>query len=409
MTDRPAESGTTLSKNVRGMPPSPLEYIRLQAHKHRSAGEDVVDLAFDEPRIEMPRPVAEAGSKVLQQSRGGSTPDAGLLELRASIARHLSLLSAGRAVNADNIIVSTGARQSIFGACFSLFDSSDEILLPSPSWEHGFQTVALSRARPVSVPGEVEWSLKVGVDQLNRAATPDTAGVVLCNPVNPTGAVYTKAELRAILEWALERGCWVISDEVCRRIHFGSGPAPSVLDLPDELLGRVVVVGGASKTYALGGWRLGFCLAPRAVVKAMAELQTHMTGGTARPAQWVGVTAYSDQRVESDLARMVEETRRLRDLVVTYFRERMQGIEYVEPLAGLHLFFRVDGFFSDTIRSATDYCAFLLDRSGVVLAPGGAFGDDRWVRLTYAGPEKNLMKGLDRINEQTAALASETG
>jgi aspartate aminotransferase len=265
--------------------------------------------------------------------------------------------------------------------------------------------VRLSRAKPILIGGDIEWSFKVGVDQLNRAATPDTAGVVLCTPVNPTGAVYTRAELKAIVEWALEKGCWVIADEVCRRIHFGSGAAPSVLDLPDELLERVVVVGGASKTYALSGWRLGFSLAPHAVVKSMTALQSHVTGGAALPAQWACVTAYSDERVEADLERMIEEIRSRRDLVVAHFRRHMPGIEFVEPLGGIHLFFRIEGCFEVDVASATAYCERLLVEKGVLLVPGDEFGATGWVRLSYAVPERELLGALDRIGELTAVLA----
>ena len=375
MKARPTDAGLNLSRNVDRLLPPAVAAIRLEARKRRSAGEDVLDLAFDEPRVEVSRPVVEAGLKAMQHGKMGHIPDAGMLELRVAIARHLSLMSGGRPVNADNIIVSNGARQSSFGACFSLFDSSDEVLVPSPTWHSLPQAVRLARARPVAVAGDVEWSLKVGVDQLSRAATPDTAGVILCTPVNPTGAVYTRAELKAIVEWALERGCWVISDEVCRRIHFGSGPAPSVLDLPDELLERVVVVGGASKTFALSGWRLGFSLAPHAIVKTMTALQAHMTGGAAYPAQCAGVVAYSDERVEADVDRMVEEIRRCRDLVVSHFRQFLPGIEFVDPLGGLHLFFRIDGCFRGNVDCAFAFCERLLVEKGVALVPGETFGD----------------------------------
>ncbi len=402
--EKPAESALNLSRNVDRLSYPTISAIRMEARKRRAAGEDVLDLAFDEPLMEAPRLIVEAGLKAMQQAKTGSLPDAGILDLRVAIARHLSLQSGGRPVNADNIIVSNGARQSVFGACFALFDSSDEVLVPSPTWHSLPQSVCLARARPVLVPGDVEWSLKVGVDQLGRAATPDTAGIILCTPVNPTGAVYTRAELKAIVEWALGRGCWVICDEVCRGIHFGSGPAPSVLDLPDELLERVVVVGGASKTYALSRWRLGYSLAPHAVVETMIALQSHVTGGAAHAAQWAGVAAYSDERVEVEVERMVEGIRRRRDLVVSHFRHLLPGFEFVEPLGGIHLFFRIDGCFGGDVGCASAFCERLLTDKGVALVPGEAFGDDRWARLSYACPEKDLLRALERIGDLAGVL-----
>jgi len=404
---RPADAELNLSRNIDGLVASALSAAHQEGQKRRAAGEELFDLALDEPQLEMPRLVAEAAQRAVQQSKRGPTPDAGLLELRVAIARHLSLLSGGRPLNADNIVISNGARQSIFEACFTLFDSSDEVLVPIPTWHSIPQAVRLSRARTVPVAGDIEWSFKVGVDQLNRAATPDTAGVVLCTPVNPTGAVYTKAELKAIVEWALERGCWVIADEVCRRIHFGSGAAPSVLDLQDELLERVVVVGGPSKTYSFSGWRMGFSLAPHAVAKSIRALQSHVTGGAALPAQWACVVAYSDERVEVEVERRVEQVRRHRDLVVSHFRQHMPGIEFVDPLGGLHLFFRVDGCFEAGADSAKVYCERLLVEKGVLLVPGDEFGVPGWVRLTYAVPERELLSALDRICELTAVLTGD--
>lgn len=408
MIRRSRESGIDMSRNVDRLSSSAVAAVRMEAAKRRAAGEEILDLAFDEPRVAVPRQLSEALLKALHHEKTDHVPAAGCLELRAAIARYLSLMSTGRPVNADNVVVSNGARQSIFEACFSLFDATDEVLVPSPTWHSLPQAVSLARARPIRVAGDAEWSHKVGVDQLNRVATPDTAGIILCSPVNPTGAVYTRAELKAIVEWALERRCWVISDEVCRRIHFGSGPAPSVLDLPDELLERVVVVGGTSKTFRMSGWRLGFALAPHAVVKTMTALQSHLTGGAPHLAQLAGVTAYSDERVEADVDKMVEEIRRRRDLAVSHFRQHMPGIEFVDPLGGLHLFFRVDGCFHADINSATAYCERLLTEKGVALVPGKAFGDERWVRLSYAGSEKDLLKALDRICEHTAAMLKGT-
>jgi aspartate aminotransferase len=179
-----------------------------------------------------------------------------------------------------------------------------------------------------------------------------------------------------------------------------------VLDLPDELLERVVVVGGTSKTFRLSGWRLGFALAPRDLIKTMTVLQSHVAGGAAHPAQWAGVTAYSDERVNADVEKMVEEIRRRRDLTVSHFRRHMPGIEFVDPLGGLHLFFRVDSCFHGKVNCATAFCEHLLTERGVALVPGKPFGDERWVRLSYAGSEKVLVKALERICEHTAALVN---
>src|SRR5439155_1346717 len=174
------------------------------------------------------------------------------------------------------------------------------------------------------IPGAPEWGLKVSVRELERML-PAATGLILNSPCNPTGSVYTHGELKALATWAKTRHIWVIADEIYRRIHYGTGPAPSFLDLPDEFLERVIVIYGVSKAYAMTGWRIGLALAPAAVAKAMAALQSHTTTGANHPAQYAAAAALSDPRVEEDVARMVAEFRRRRDLGVARFRQAVLG------------------------------------------------------------------------------------
>ncbi len=397
MTARSRSEPDRLSQNLDYLKPSETVSINQETQRRRAAGEDVIDLSAGEPDFETPRLVAEAGIRAIQQGKTKYPPAAGILDLRAAVARHLSLLSGGRPVNADHVVVSTGAKQSLFNACFTLFGPGDRVLIPSPAWVSYPQIVRLARAEPVMVEGAIEWSLKVDVEALQAAWDPRVAGVILCSPVNPTGAVYSRAEIKAIAEWTRERGIWLISDEIYRRIHYGSGPAPSVFDLPDELLGRVVVIYGASKAYAMTGWRIGVAVAPQPVAKAMAALQTHVTSGACHPAQWAAAAAFGDERVEAAVAEMVQAFRRRRDLVVAHFREQMPGVEFVEPLGAFYLFFRVDGYFSDDLPSGAAFCERLMAEQGVALVPGDAFGDPRWVRLSYAASERDLARALERL------------
>jgi len=251
----------------------------------------------------------------------------------------------------------------------------------------------LARARPVMIAGDPEWSLKASVKDVERML-PGATGLILCSPCNPTGAVYTHAEIHAIAQWAKAKKVWVIADEIYRRIHYGTGPAPSFLDLPDDLLERVVLITGVSKTYAMTGWRIGFALAPAKVAKAMAALQSHTTTGANHPAQFAAAAALGDERVEQDVTRMVAEFRKRRDIVVTRFRRDLPGVEFVDPLGAFYFFFRVDSFGKIT---ATDFCTRLITQTGVALVPGAAFGDDRWVRLSYAAATESIKQALDRI------------
>jgi len=382
-----------LSPNLQHLETSATIAISAEARRRKAAGEDVIDLGAGEPDFPTPPIPAEAGIRAIKDGKTHYSANEGILELRAAAATHLSLLSGGRPVNADHIVVSNGSKQSLFNACFTLFGPGDVVAIPAPAWVSYPQIVHLARARPVMIAGDPEWSLKASVKDLARML-PGATGLILCSPCNPTGAVYTHAEIRAIAQWAKERKVWVIADEIYRRIHYGTGPAPSFLDLPDDLLERVVLITGVSKTYAMTGWRIGFALAPAKVAKTMAALQSHTTTGANHPAQFAAAAALGDERVEQDVNRMVGEFRKRRDLVVSRFRQDLPGVEFVDPLGAFYFFFRVDSFGKIV---GTDFCTRLVTQTGVALVPGAAFGDDRWVRLSYAAATDSIKQALDRI------------
>jgi aspartate aminotransferase len=382
-----------LSPNLQHLETSATIAISAEAKRRKAAGEDIIDLGAGEPDFPTPGIAADAGIRAIKDGKTHYPANEGILELRAAAAKHLSLLSGGRPVNADHIVVSSGSKQALFNACFTLFGPGDVVAIPAPAWVSYPQIVHLARARPVMVAGAPEWSLKVSVKDLERML-PGAAGLIICSPCNPTGGVYTHAEIRAIAQWAKDKKIWIIADEIYRRIHYGPGPAPSFLDLPDELLERVVVIYGVSKAYAMTGWRIGLALAPGKIAKAMAALQSHTTTGANHPAQFAAAAALGDERVEQDVARMVAEFRKRRDLVVARFRQELPGVEFVDPLGAFYFFFRVDSFGKIT---GTEFCTRLVTENGVALVPGAAFGDDRWVRLSYAAATEDITRGLDRI------------
>jgi len=382
-----------LSPNLQHLETSATIAISQEAKRRRSAGEDVIDLGAGEPDFPTPVIPAEAGIRAIKEGKTHYAANEGILELRAAAAKHLALLSGGRPINADHIVVSNGSKQSLFNACFTLFGQGDVVAIPAPAWVSYPQIVHLTRARPVLVTGHPEWGLKVSVRELERIL-PAPKGLIICSPCNPTGSVYTMAELRSIAQWATDRNVWIITDEIYRRIHYGSGPAPSFLDLSDDLLDRVVVVTGVSKAYAMTGWRVGLALAPGPVAKAMAALQSHTTSGANHMAQYAAAAAFGEERVEQDVQRMVSEFRRRRDLLVEAFRRELLGVEFVEPHGAFYFFFRVDSFGG---ISGTQFCTRLITETGVALVPGAAFGDDRWVRLSYAAATPDIAQALERI------------
>ncbi|HOX21141.1 MAG TPA: pyridoxal phosphate-dependent aminotransferase [Gemmatimonadales bacterium] len=385
-----------LSINLVHLKASETIAISAETKRRRAAGEEVYDLSLGEPDFDTPALVAQAGVQAIQKGMTHYPPNPGIPELRAAIAKNLSAQSGGRPVNPDQILVSSGSKHSIFNACFTLFGPNDQVLIPAPAWVSYPQIVHLCRAEPVLVPGDIEWGLKVSARDLDKHSTTRTKGLIICSPCNPTGAVYTLAELRSIAEWAKKNEVWIIADEIYQRINYGAVSAPSFLDLPDDLLERTVVVCGASKAYAMTGWRIGAAFAPPHVFKGMAALQSHTTTGANHPAQWAAATAFGDERVEADVLRMVAAFRARRDRLVSRFRAEVPGVEFVEPHGAFYFFFRVDGLTGPGGGGAA-FCEKLMAEEGVALVPGAAFGDDRWVRLSYAAADKELDAGVDRI------------
>lgn len=384
-----------LSANLAHIKGSETIAINAEARRLRALGKDVIDLSVGEPDFDTPAPVAQAGIQAIQKGQTRYPPNIGIPDLRNAMATHLSQLSGGRAVDPDRFVISTGSKQALFNACFTLFGPKDRVLIPSPAWVSYPQIVHLARAEPVMVPGDGEWGLKVSAKDLERRTDKLVKGLILCSPSNPTGSVYTVSELKALGDWARKHGVWVISDEIYRRIHYGSGPAPSFFDLPDEYLERTVVIYGASKAYAMTGWRIGAAYAPAHVARAMANLQSHTTTGANHPAQYAAAAAFTDPKVEQEVVRMTAAFRRRRDSLVARLRAEAPGVEFVEPHGAFYLFFRVDGL-ADGLTGSR-FCERLLGEHGVALVPGAAFGDDRWVRLSYAASDKDLERGFGRV------------
>lgn len=396
------------SSNLAHLKASETVAISTEAKRRKAAGEDVLDLGVGEPDFDTPPLVAEAGIGAI---RGGKTrypPNVGIVELRRAMAGALSRMSGGRVVDPERLIVSNGSKQSLFNTCFTLFGPGDSVLIPSPAWVSYPQIVHLARAIPVMVPGDPEWGLKVSVADLERHRDASTKGLIICSPCNPTGSVYTAAELAAIARWAGEHNIWLISDEIYRRINYGAGPAPSLFDLDDSVLDRSVVIYGASKAYAMTGWRIGAAYAPSDVVKAMAALQSHTTTGANQPAMWAAAEAFGNPAEDIEVDKMVAAFRRRRDYLVARFHDQAPGVEFVEPHGAFYIFFRVDGLAPGLGGAA--FCEQFMRAEGVALVPGLAFGDDRWVRLSYSVSDAELESACDRvmrfINQVGAAVVT---
>ena len=386
------------SSNVEKLKPSATIAVSTLAKKLAAEGRDIINLSAGEPDFDTPAFISEAAIDGIRAGKTRYTPPAGIPDLRKAIGSHLSK-RANREMSWEGVVVTAGAKQCLFNAIFTLFGPGDEVLIAAPYWTTYPDLVTIARAEPKAVFGEELRSFKITPAELDAAVTDATRGLVINSPSNPTGAIYSTAELQAIAEWCRDRRVWLLSDEIYRNIyHDGDGAAPGILDLPEGSLGPFVLIDGASKSYAMTGWRIGYSWTDPEVAKKFAALQSQITSNAATPSQVAALAAYSDENsANASLDEMGAAFRRRRDLVVARLKDLLPGVAYVEPGGAFYLYFRVDGFFDGEVQSATAWCSDLLEQQGVALVPGAAFGDDRWVRLSFATSDEILAEGFGRI------------
>jgi aspartate aminotransferase len=386
-----------VSENVQQLQPSATLAVTALCSTLRLAGRDILDLSAGEPDFRTPEFASMAGIAAIRQGYTHYTPVPGAAPLRDAIAGYLSRTH-GRPASSAGVVVSNGAKQALFNVCFTLFGPGDEVLLPSPYWTSYPEILTLARARTIFVNGDPGNELKVDVPALDHAVTDATRGLMLNSPGNPTGAVYSSAELDAILRWAAERELWVISDEIYGRLCYGDDRAPSVLDADERLLDRVILVDGVSKTFAMTGWRIGFSYSSPALASRFSSLQSHITSGASSPAQAAAAAVYRDEaRVQDAVTAMVRVFRRRRQRAAALLREALPAASFTMPAGAFYIFLRVDSYYDETRSGSIDFCNSVLEHTGVAVVPGAAFGDDRYVRLSFAAPEAEILEAIRRL------------
>ena len=384
------------SPNIAQLKESATIAVSARAKALRAAGRRIIDLGAGEPDFDTPEFIRRAAQQAIDAGATHYTATEGILPLREAIAALANVDYRGDdRVTPGDIVVSTGSKQSLFNACFVLFGTGDEVLIPTPSWTSYYEMVALSRAEPVPVYGDPASGLKVTAESLAAAATPATKGVMLNSPCNPTGAVYDRAELEAILALADERGWWVISDEIYRRIAYGA-VATSIFEAAGSR-DRLILIDGVAKAYAMTGWRIGWAIAPRAVAHAMGALQSHTTSNAATVSQHAALAALTNREAaDASIAHMVGEFERRRDAALAMLAGE-PGIGVIPPDGAFYLFLDVSATRGDSRAGAGGaFAQHLLERHDVAVVPGAAFYTPDWVRLSYAAPLDQVVTGVQR-------------
>jgi len=368
----------------------------------RARGVDVINLSVGEPDFHTPDHIKEAAKRAIDENFTGYTPVPGYMSLRKAIADNLQLTD-GVTYDPAQIVVSGGAKQALCNVILSLINPGDEVIIPTPAWVSYFEMVKLAEGVTVKVPASIEQNFKITPEQLREAITPRTRALLLCSPSNPTGSVYSREELQALVDvLAGHPEIFVISDEIYQHINF-TGSYTSMGAFP-ELEGRVAVINGVSKAYAMTGWRIGFVAAPLWLAKACTKLQGQYTSCPSSIAQKAAEAAYTGP--QECVAEMCEAFRRRRDLVVE-LASAIPGLKVNCPEGAFYLFPEVSAYFGKSagdrkINDASDLAMYLLEEGHVATVAGDAFALPGYLRLSYATSDDNIREAIARI---AAALA----
>ena len=362
--------------------------------RRRAEGRTVWDLGLGEPVFPAPPASVRAAIASVQGGDLRYGPVAGMPVLRERIAARARVAqSNGMDISAANVVVSNGSKQALFNACFVLFGDGDEVLIPTPAWTSYYDIIRLARARPVPVLGDAAASFKIDVDRLAAAASPRTRGLIINNPCNPTGAVYSRQELADIVRLAGERGWWIISDEIYREFSYDE-PAPSLTSVSGSFE-RLVVTNGMSKAFAMPGWRIGWSIASMPVTRLIVSLQSQTTAGAGNAGQAATAAVLDDDHTEAYLTSIRDAFRRRRDCAMSALGE-VDGLQVVAPRGAFYCFFRTPAR-GENGDDAPRFCQRLLEACDVALVPGDAFGTPLWARASYSAHDDTVREGFGRL------------
>lgn len=373
--------------------PSAILALTAECRRRQALGKDVLDLGLGEPDAPTPAHVLEAATRAAAQGHTRYTPPAGIAQLRSAILHHLS--GEGLSYAPREVMVTCGAMGGLACAFHALIGPGDEVLLPSPYYPPYLPQIGLVGGRAVIVPTDEADGFKLRPEALRAALTPRSRVLVLNTPSNPAGTVYSRAELVALAAVALEAGLMVVSDEVYRDLLAGPEPFVSMAALAPEMRRHTLVVRSLSKSYAMTGWRLGYAAGPEWLVKAMVQVQEALLVMPSSISQWAGLEALTGPQ---DFVRQLATSLAER---ASYTQARLGALPGVRcaPTAGTFFAFPALG---EPGTDVTELCAFLLDRHGVSVVPGRAFGVPWCVRVSCAAPREHLEQGLDRLERGLA-------
>ena len=392
---------TRISARIAAIAESATLAVDAKAKALKAAGRPVIGFGAGEPDFPTPDYIVEAAAaaaKVVANHRYSPTP--GLPDLRDAIVAKTKRDS-NYEITADQVLVTNGGKQAVYQAFATIVDVGDEVLLPSPYWTTYPECIQLAGGKAIEVFADETQNYLVSVEQLEAARTPKTKALLFCSPSNPTGSVYSVEQVKAIGEWALKNNIWIIADEIYEHLLYDGATAPSMPVLVPGLADTTIILNGVAKTYAMTGWRVGWMIGPKDVIKAATNLQSHLTSNVSNVSQRAAIAALT-----GDLAavhKMGEAFDRRRKLIVSLLNE-IPGFECPTPTGAFYVYPSVKGVLGKTIRGKTpttsaELATLILEEVEVAAVPGEAFGPSGYLRFSYALGDEDIVEGIGRIKK----------
>ena len=391
-----------ISQRAKDVSPSLTLELTAKAKKMKEEGRDVVSFGAGEPDFNTPEYVREGAKEALDKGMTKYTPASGTVALKTAICKKMQKDN-NLTYSAQDVVVSNGAKHALHNAIQAVVEEGDEVIIPAPFWLTYPELVKLAGGKPVYVYTSESNGFKLTAEQLEKAITDKTKAIILNNPNNPTGAVYTKDEIYALAKVIEKTDICVISDEIYEVLNYTGEPVVSIATYSEKLKEQTIIINGVSKSYAMTGWRIGYTVAPTAVSKAIANMQSHMTSNPNSIAQHATLVAYESQEGDAFLKEMLDSFARRRTLIMKKLDE-IPTLTYVRPDGAFYVLLCVKSLFGKSVEgvkvnSAMDFASVLLEKADVTVIPCESFGAGDYVRLSYAISDADIIKGVERIGE----------
>jgi aspartate aminotransferase len=381
---------------IRSIPPSISLAVTSKAKALAAAGESVCSFAAGEPDFDTPEVIKKAAAEALQRGETKYTPAVGLLSLREAIGEKLKCEN-GIEYAPNQIVVSDGAKHSLFNIFMAILNPGDEVIIPAPYWLSYPEMVKIASGKPVIISGDESCDFKISPEDLEAAITPKTKAVIINSPSNPIGMVYSGSELEALAAVAVKNDILIVADEIYEKMVYDNVHHISVASFGPEVYERTITVNGFSKAFSMTGWRLGYFAAPASIAKVAATLQSHSTSGPNTFAQYGAIAALKS--AEPDVAEMVKAFAERREFMYKRL-SAIAGISCVKPQGAFYMLPNISAFGLGSVEFAEK----LLEQSKVAVVPGAAFGCDANIRLSYACSKENISEGIERLAAFTKSL-----